>query len=167
MVCFVSFSHCIVFNTRKGYEMRMSDWSSDVCSSDLGIAGAVPAYPASCTEKTGRAIAKLAFPAGIKRGKNRQENFPQIGQRIFHFVCDEKPVPAERARLPQERDLAVNGLVQVFAGLGLGDARILHLHQFGYAVPVIAHALAPDFGGMGCKNGTEERLEIGRAWSGE
>src|SRR3546814_3560697 len=113
--------------------MRISDWSSDVCSSDL-------------------------FPAGIKRGKNRQENFPQIGQRIFHFVCDEKPLPAERPRLPQERDLAVNGLVQVFAGLGLGDARILHLHQFGYAVPVVDHALAPDLGGMGCKNGNDERL---------
>src|SRR3546814_5404313 len=158
MVCFVSFSHCIVFNTRKGYEMRMSDWSSDVCSSDLGIAGAVPAYPASCTEKTGRAIAKLAFPAGIKRGKNRQENFPQIIQRIFHFVCDEKPVPAYRARLPQERILAVNGLVKVFAGLGLADSRLLHLHQFVYAVPVIDNALAPALGGMGCENGNSARI---------
>src|SRR3546814_2544595 len=40
----------------------------------------------------------------------------------------------------------------------LGDARILHLHQFGYAVPVVDHALAPDLGGMGCKNGNDERL---------
>src|SRR3546814_14256379 len=76
---------------------------------NIGIAVAVPAYPASCTEKTGWAIAKLAFPAGIKRAKNRQENFPQIGHRILHFVCDEKPVPSERARTHEDRELAVKG----------------------------------------------------------
>src|SRR3546814_10280886 len=28
------------FKQKTAYEMRISDWSSDVCSSDLGIAGA-------------------------------------------------------------------------------------------------------------------------------
>src|SRR3546814_5856427 len=37
-------SHCIFFFKQKtAYEMLMSDWSSDVCSSDLGTgAGVVP-----------------------------------------------------------------------------------------------------------------------------
>src|SRR3546814_962398 len=28
---------CFFFNQKTAYEMRISDWSSDVCSSDLGL----------------------------------------------------------------------------------------------------------------------------------
>src|SRR3546814_5087371 len=31
----------VLFNQKTAYEMRISDWSSDVCSSDLKIAAAV------------------------------------------------------------------------------------------------------------------------------
>src|SRR3546814_7200172 len=31
----ISFSVCFVFKQKTAYEMRISDWSSDVCSSDL------------------------------------------------------------------------------------------------------------------------------------
>src|SRR3546814_8049282 len=30
---------CVFFEQKASYEMRISDWSSDVCSSDLGMAG--------------------------------------------------------------------------------------------------------------------------------
>src|SRR3546814_2793004 len=30
---------CFFFKQKTAYEMRISDWSSDVCSSDLGVAG--------------------------------------------------------------------------------------------------------------------------------
>src|SRR3546814_8286966 len=30
---------CLFFKQKTAYEMRISDWSSDVCSSDLGING--------------------------------------------------------------------------------------------------------------------------------
>src|SRR3546814_5824479 len=33
------------FKQKTAYEMRISDWSSDVCSSDLSIAGEARAYP--------------------------------------------------------------------------------------------------------------------------
>src|SRR3546814_2365449 len=36
------------FKQKTAYEMRISDWSSDVCSSDLGLAGMprrIPDYP--------------------------------------------------------------------------------------------------------------------------
>src|SRR3546814_7406010 len=31
----LDFSHLFIFNQKTAYEMRISDWSSDVCSSDL------------------------------------------------------------------------------------------------------------------------------------
>src|SRR3546814_1508588 len=40
MLLFVLF---FFFKQKTAYEMRISDWSSDVCSSDLGIAAAIPA----------------------------------------------------------------------------------------------------------------------------
>src|SRR3546814_3806726 len=46
-VCCVLFIHC--FKHKTAYEMRISDWSSDVCSSDLGCPinyrGALPGPP--------------------------------------------------------------------------------------------------------------------------
>src|SRR3546814_510559 len=33
------------FKQKTAYEMRISDWSSDVCSSDLAETGLPPAYP--------------------------------------------------------------------------------------------------------------------------
>src|SRR3546814_2830714 len=38
IVCFLCFF--FLFKQKTAYEMRISDWSSDVCSSDLGIGGA-------------------------------------------------------------------------------------------------------------------------------
>src|SRR3546814_9457271 len=34
-VCAMGFSVCFFFKRKTAYEMRISDWSSDVCSSDL------------------------------------------------------------------------------------------------------------------------------------
>src|SRR3546814_1681498 len=36
LVCHVSYSLLFFFKQKTAYEMRISDWSSDVCSSDLG-----------------------------------------------------------------------------------------------------------------------------------
>src|SRR3546814_8250031 len=37
MVEFVVFNFFVFFKQKTAYEMRISDWSSDVCSSDLGV----------------------------------------------------------------------------------------------------------------------------------
>src|SRR3546814_8196681 len=34
-ICYVEFLWCFFFKQKTAYEMRISDWSSDVCSSDL------------------------------------------------------------------------------------------------------------------------------------
>src|SRR3546814_5925412 len=55
------------FKQKTAYEMRISDWSSDVCSSDL-----VPAPPLdltlpdlAATESLGRALARLLRPGDV------------------------------------------------------------------------------------------------------
>src|SRR3546814_6043814 len=40
MLCFL-FIGCFFFKQKTAYEMRISDWSSDVCSSDLLIIGII------------------------------------------------------------------------------------------------------------------------------
>src|SRR3546814_958704 len=53
---------------KTAYEMRISDWSSDVCSSDLQHAarrarvGAAPAAPIRCASGQPQAGAELAHP---------------------------------------------------------------------------------------------------------
>src|SRR3546814_3687423 len=58
--CFLVFQYLFFFFKQKtAYEMRISDWSSDVCSSDLG--DAAPAIRLSATERTGPRAAR-AWP---------------------------------------------------------------------------------------------------------
>src|SRR3546814_6026506 len=38
--------YCFVFKQKTAYEMRISDWSSDVCSSDLAVVDIRPFQPA-------------------------------------------------------------------------------------------------------------------------
>src|SRR3546814_8210864 len=55
---FVLFLFFFFFKQKTAYEMRISDWSSDVCSSDLH--GSAPWYQACCNtpRKAGSSIAR-------------------------------------------------------------------------------------------------------------
>src|SRR3546814_4096713 len=57
---------CIVFKPKTAYEMRMSDWSSDVCSSDLN------AY----------AEGRVALHAGIRAGGRAADPWPANACRL-------------------------------------------------------------------------------------
>src|SRR3546814_6246331 len=61
---------CVVFIQQKAaYEMRMSDWSSDVCSSDLNMSGIW-----ACSARDGRTksiVAAVAVCAEIVRSSAR------------------------------------------------------------------------------------------------
>src|SRR3546814_9670379 len=50
------------FKQKTAYEMRISDWSSDVCSSDLNMRGALKALP-----DIGRALGRIAIGRGSPR----------------------------------------------------------------------------------------------------
>src|SRR3546814_4533207 len=53
MSCVIAYSCCVCsfffFKQKTAYEMRISDWSSDVCSSDLSAALALSSIPQSGT----------------------------------------------------------------------------------------------------------------------
>src|SRR3546814_6209285 len=42
------------FKQKTAYEMRISDWSSDVCSSDLYVRLLIPSNPADCSAAAAR-----------------------------------------------------------------------------------------------------------------
>src|SRR3546814_2759928 len=50
------------FKQKTAYEMRISDWSSDVCSSDLGGAQVVAFSQFACSST--RAVADVILPIG-------------------------------------------------------------------------------------------------------
>src|SRR3546814_4715772 len=43
--------HFVFFKQKTAYEMRISDWSSDVCSSDLDLGGVVETWRRTVTQK--------------------------------------------------------------------------------------------------------------------
>src|SRR3546814_10915400 len=53
MSCYLFF---FFFKQKTAYEMRISDWSSDVCSSDLKVAALLPQTPLLPLEIDGRTI---------------------------------------------------------------------------------------------------------------
>src|SRR3546814_10801204 len=123
MTCYLAWSWLFLFNQKTAYEMRISDWSSDVCSSDLrhdahpgerqdrsgilpGRDGIGAAHPPGGHEieadrkqgrKPDRKVGKQAPPHGKGPhvvGKNRIEE-PEQRQRRN---ADEHPVAAEIGR---------------------------------------------------------------------
>src|SRR3546814_5501396 len=50
------------FKQKTAYEMRISDWSSDVCSSDLPVIGHLDFLDLSIDEATGTAALRAEFP---------------------------------------------------------------------------------------------------------
>src|SRR3546814_7306930 len=65
---------CFLFKQKTAYEMRISDWSSDVCSSDLQIRGAASdrlhhaQYPAQ------RDFGMRLIARGIEQGRQQRDN---------------------------------------------------------------------------------------------
>src|SRR3546814_20553687 len=56
-----------LFKQKTAYEMRISDWSSDVCSSDLWSGLAIPAVPVAPAADTAEGFAASADDGGPRR----------------------------------------------------------------------------------------------------
>src|SRR3546814_17366859 len=68
---------CFFFKQKTAYEMRISDWSSDVCSSDLARKSAAPAMP-KCKRSPASSL-KLISPRGSKpRAQPHDMDMPGI-----------------------------------------------------------------------------------------
>src|SRR3546814_8676289 len=94
MICLCVF---FLFKQKTAYEMRISDWSSDVCSSDL-LAAAV-----ECLHETGYAGAStlaVAKRAGVSRGalmKQFQSKATLFADLVEHLL-DEMRAETEIGR---------------------------------------------------------------------
>src|SRR3546814_3168742 len=56
---------CFFFKQKTAYEMRISDWSSDVCSSDL-FADARRASPPACADRDHRPILRQSNTGALR-----------------------------------------------------------------------------------------------------
>src|SRR3546814_9976285 len=79
---------CFFFKQKTAYEMRISDWSSDVCSSDL-LLGAQRSLlgEAEGDDAAGEAVRHGHHP-GIVRVQHRGAVFRQAGDDLGLFLGD-------------------------------------------------------------------------------
>src|SRR3546814_7242740 len=68
------FYEVFFFKQKTAYEMRISDWSSDVCSSDLRLTGAKPRSSETAKRRPSRA-------AGLRPAKSAPRVKPDSGSR--------------------------------------------------------------------------------------
>src|SRR3546814_7430709 len=77
--CYVHiFYFFFVFKQKTAYEMRISDWSSDLCSSDLPERRDVDRIPQS-------------EPEAVHIGPLRRDHAAEQVARLFRRVADERP----------------------------------------------------------------------------
>src|SRR3546814_12263175 len=72
MLCLM---YVFFFKQKTAYEMRISDWSSDVCSSDLGL------FAAIVTERAERALSALAMDE--IRARSLEEPLRLFGRQLM------------------------------------------------------------------------------------
>src|SRR3546814_7383216 len=87
-VCFLSIFMFFFFKQKTAYEMRISDWSSDVCSSDLEPRRTLLLLSSRHGHRSGEAAA-YCHPAGL--GTGRQHAAIEIGrascrERVCQYV---------------------------------------------------------------------------------
>src|SRR3546814_4582863 len=85
------------FKQKTAYEMRISDWSSDVCSSDLpAVASAAGQCRSAYPSHRGRTY--RALPAHPQSGRTRCELRFRPRRLSFRGLCGRARLPAEPER---------------------------------------------------------------------
>src|SRR3546814_891728 len=163
------------FKQKTAYEMRISDWSSDVCSSDLDVTISVRVI----TKEGSRKVARAAFELAKARRKHltlvHKNTVFKLGCGMFVDACHEvaKDYPdvavdecivdtfaMRLVREPQAFDTVVTTnmfgdiLTDEAAGLvgGLGMAPGLCIGRGSLAMAQATHGSAPDIAGKGIAN---------------
>src|SRR3546814_15100136 len=100
----------VFFKQKTAYEMRISDWSSDVCSSDLPAGrGEFDHVGAAPDLEPHRAAAVVGAVAGVARAREEGAEFVAITERAVHMpraarnagagIDAARPLPLERKRV--------------------------------------------------------------------
>src|SRR3546814_1130460 len=77
LIAYYMVSHCFFFffKQKTAYEMRISDWSSDVCSSDLKLYHGSPGQAHCCPVKHRQAragLGRVAFEVAVVAHRRRR-----------------------------------------------------------------------------------------------
>src|SRR3546814_12191515 len=87
------------FKQKAAYEMRISDWSSDVCSSDLGNDGVRVETPGGSVRARKALVCTNAYTGSFDLGNDPHRRFVPISVAVI--TTDEIPSGLDRPILPQ------------------------------------------------------------------
>src|SRR3546814_1666973 len=93
----------LFFKQKTAYEMRISDWSSDVCSSDLSAASGEAAF--ACRHREEPASGERSLSGGVQaqiREAGKMQSQPRFGHDYQHIVAG-FPCRCNGAARPQSR----------------------------------------------------------------
>src|SRR3546814_18243941 len=79
--------YCFFFQTKTAYELRISDWSSDVCSSDLITSGTLPTLLLPTSDSPA---------SNIGSSKERPPAFSRLTAWALRLVAPIAPVTTKR-----------------------------------------------------------------------
>src|SRR3546814_6356119 len=85
-----------LFKQKTAYEMRISDWSSDVCSSELEACAGDPRRALGtdhCDEQQGDLFAKAQMGIGRLRDEQRRERHVDVGAVEIEAVAGRHDEP--------------------------------------------------------------------------
>src|SRR3546814_5651764 len=88
--CFVFLFFIFFFKQKTAYEMRISDWSSDVCSSDLAtcplLRGCSPVQRAKRSSEYECQLAKIGFQQLAEMAARHQIGRASCRERVCQYV---------------------------------------------------------------------------------
>src|SRR3546814_16239087 len=94
MIDFIIF---FFFKQKAAYELRISDWSSDVCSSDLDM-----------TRRSSRNVRRLESNPGCdRRTRTQSKRFIRLTPTSKARICPLIPQPRDRQRVVQGQRVSV------------------------------------------------------------
>src|SRR3546814_13923583 len=105
-----SFNDSLFFFFKKtpAYEMRISDWSSDVCSSDLNRAAAARARETSPSVRRSRSVAASVSLRSAQIPTARAPDFGSVGSAKLIFI--KFPVMLQKAPGPDRAGYKGRGI---------------------------------------------------------
>src|SRR3546814_2332002 len=87
------------FKQKTAYEMRISDWSSDVCSSDLDNSGTIAGEDYDGIRLIGGGA---VTNSGTISGGFRPDGVPTSGDGVSMFAYDDQDLRSEERRVGEE-----------------------------------------------------------------
>src|SRR3546814_1702847 len=112
MVCLFAWFLFVFFNQKTAYEMRISDWSSDVCSSDLPLEAPPESPPRNELRLLGHHPLGGAFIASLSPALAEELDMPEVWSGVV-ITRVQRGTPANRVGF-RARDIIVSVNGQAF-----------------------------------------------------